>query len=53
MSDELKEMVIEKGLDEVDGVKMQIVSLEEAREIGSNYQEEFGPGKFEPTNSGQ
>lgn len=49
MSDELKEMAVEKGLDVVDGVQMEIVTLEEAREIGQNYATEFGPETFKPT----
>ncbi len=52
MSDDLKAMAIERGLDEVDGVKMTIVSLEEAREIGKNYATEFGIDNFKPTYSG-
>lgn len=52
MSDELKAKAIEKGLDVVDGVKMTIVSLEEAREIGKNYRQEFSKDTFVPTNSG-
>ena len=52
MSDELKEMALENGLDVVDDVQMKIVSLEEARRIGQDFATEFGPATFKPTNSG-
>lgn len=52
MSDDLKKMAEEKGLDEVDGEKMTIVSLDEARKIAQDYQTEFGPGKYTPAYTG-
>ena len=49
MSDELKAKVVEKGLDVVDGVKMVIVSLEEARKIAFDYANEFNINTYVPT----
>lgn len=52
MSDDLKAMAEERGLDEVDGEQMTIVSLEEARQIAQDYQSEFGPDTYTPVYSG-
>lgn len=52
MSDDLKKMAEERGLDVVDGEQMTLVTLEEARQIGQDYANEFGPGKYTPVFSG-
>ncbi len=52
MSDDLKKMAEEKGIDVVDGEKMTIVSLEEARKIAEDYATEFGPEVYTPAFTG-
>lgn len=53
MSDDLKAIAVKKGLDVVDGTKMVIVSLEEARKMGTDYATEFNIKTYKPTNTGK
>lgn len=52
MSDDLKKMAEEKGIDTVDGEKMTIVSLDEVRKIAEDYGNEFGPSNYTPAYTG-
>lgn len=49
MSDEMKQEIVDAGLDVVDGTQMQIISIDEAKEMAVDYATEFSPETYIPT----